>query len=441
MDTSKVTTEKKKRKKGKRGLGSVRWREDIKKYVIDYYDRLGKRHVETVGTNMHEAADKLNQKMYEIRKGTYNPDRSNKTFKEFADQWLSGKIGIKQATYAGYESNVRNHLIPYFGESLLADIRREDIRNFVKMKTEAGKHNPKTIHNFLLVLHQILTDAQVEGLISNNPYIKIERPKANKPDVDYLRTHEIPILLKACEEVGRMPIRKVTSIVNGHEEEKKAGLPVDDTTLHAIFFTAIFTGMRRGEFLALKWEDVDWVNHKIHVRRSLYRSTLQTPKSDYSKRAIDMGPRLEEVLKNHRKSQNQMKLKTGRAWHDNDFIFCNDDGSSINAENLYHRRFKRIIKKAGLRSIRIHDLRHTFASILIAAGHNIKYIQSQLGHSSIKITLDIYGHLMPEVYEGAAKRSEDFVFGNGNEKVNGNVMVTQRHYEANRKTEHIDNIE
>jgi integrase len=98
------------------------------------------------------------------------------------------------------------------------------------------------------------------------------------------------------------------------------------------------------------------------------------------------------------------------------------DGIPLDGDNLYHRDLKAVLKKAELRSIQIHDLRHTFTSILIATGHNLKYIQNQLKHSSIKITLDLYGHLMPEVYEGAAKKLEDFVFSG----VNGNVMVTEQ---------------
>ena len=124
-----------------------------------------------------------------------------------------------------------------------------------------------------------------------------------------------------------------------------------------------------------------------------------------------MGPRLMQVLREHRAKQNEMRLKSGKDWIDHDLVFCQNDGTPLDADNLYHRDFKRILKKAGLRHIRIHDLRHTFASILIATGHNPKYIQSQMGHASINITMDLYGHLMPEVHRGAAKRSEDFVFG------------------------------
>ena len=235
--------------------------------------------------------------------------------------------------------------------------------------------------------------------------------------MDYLRTNEIPVFLKACETY-RESNKKVSDI--RETVEKKKEHPKCETTIYALFYSAVFTGMRRGELLGLKWEDIDSFNQKIHVKRSLYKSVFQSPKSEYSKRAIDAGPRLLEVLKAHRAKQNETRLKVGSEWVDNDLVFCQNDGSPLDADNLYHRDFRAILKKSGLRAIRIHDLRHTFASILIAAGHNIKYVQLQMGHSSIKITLDLYAHLMPEVYEGAAKKSEDFVFS----KVSGNVMVT-----------------
>lgn len=410
---------KKKHRKKSRGLGAVRWREDIGKYVIDYYDRLGKRHVETVGTNMHDAADLLHEKMDQIKKGIYNPGREDKTFKDFSEKWLEGKLSVKEATRVSYHGIVNNHLIPYFGDGLISNIKREDIKSFVKEKADGGKLTPKSIHNILLVFHQILDDAQVEGLVIHNPYVKIEKPKREMSEVDYLKTHEIPIFLGAAQTF-KEPKEKISKLSD--RPEKKKEQPKCETTIHALFYTAIFTGMRRGELLGLKWEDLDWVNLRIHVKRSLYKMTLQTPKSKYSKRAIDMGPRLVEVLKSHRVKQNETRLKVGSGWSNNDLVFCQNDGAALDGDNLYHREFKAILRKAELRAIRIHDLRHTFASVLIAAGHNLKYIQNQMGHSSIKTTLDLYGHIMPEVHEGAAKKSEDFVF-NG---VNGNVTVTQQ---------------
>jgi len=365
---------------GDRKRGVVRWREDIGKYIIDYCDNLGKRHREAVGGNEHDAYRILNKRIEEIDTGAFNPSPKTETFQSFAERWLKGKVAIEEATRQSYQGILNNHLIPYFGQGRIGHLKRKNIQEFVNSKAKR-ELSPKTIENILRVLHEIIEDAQVEKLIVQNPYLKIEKPKSEKPEVDYLRTSEIPIFLKACE--------------GNH---------------YALFYTAVFSGMRRGEFLARKWGDVDWINRKIYVRDSLYKRRFKSPKSKYSKRAIDMGPRLIQVLKEHRVAQDRNRLKAGKDWLDNDLIFCRNDGKPLDPDNLYHRDFKRILKKAKLRSIRIHDLRHTFAAILISASHNFKYIQNQMGHSSIKVTMDLYGHLMPEVFEGAAQKTEDFVF-------------------------------
>ncbi len=368
-------------KKRKRRKGSVRWREDTHKYVIDYRDNLGRRHVETIGTNWHQANRILDQRMNQIHTGTFNPVMNEMSFQDYAEKWFRRKVQIKEATRTSYRGILDNHLIPYFGDAKISDIQRSNIQDLVKIKVDQGRLSSKTIHNILVTLHQIMIEAEVDGLIIRNPYLKIARPKPDQPEQDYLRMNEIPIFLENCEPKN-----------------------------YALFYTAVFTGMRRGELLGLKWGDIDWANNRIHVKRSLYKGCLQTPKSKYSLRAIDMGPRLTQVLREHRIKQNMLRLKAGVEWSDNDLVFCNETGSFLDADNLYHRDFKRILKKAGLRQLRIHDLRHTFASILIAAGHTPKYIQNQMGHGSIQITMDLYGHLMKEVHEGAAKKSEDFVF-------------------------------
>jgi integrase len=129
------------------------------------------------------------------------------------------------------------------------------------------------------VLHQILADAQVEGILIRNPFLKIERPRIEKEEMDFLRTEEIKTFLNNCPP-----------------------------STYALFYTAIFTGMHRGELLALKWVDIDWNAAKIHVRRTLYKGAFQTPKSKYSIGSIDMGPRLAQVLKGHRARQNEIRL-------------------------------------------------------------------------------------------------------------------------------------
>jgi integrase len=342
----------------------------------------GKRYRQSTGLTSKSLALQLHDQLkYEIASGKAEKQQSESTFGEHAESWYERKVNIKPSTRTSYRGILDNHLLPYFGEMRVVNIERNHILDYVKDEVAEGDLSPKTLNNILVTLHQILQEAKVEKLITENPFFEIDRPESENVERDYLRTHEIPIFLENCEP-----------------------------KTSALFYTAIFTGMRRGELLGLKWKDFDWVNGKIHVCRTNWKGKLQTPKSKYSKRKIDMGPRLTQVLKEHRLAQNQIRLKAGRNWVDNDLVFCSHTGDFLDGDNLYHRDFKPILKKAGLRHMRIHDLRHTYASILIAAGHSPKYIQMQLGHSSIMVTMDLYGHLMEEVYEGAAKKSEDFVF-------------------------------
>ncbi len=342
----------------------------------------GKRYRRSTGlTNKALALQLHDQVRYAIASGKGEQEQSESTLREYAEGWYGRKVNIKPATKTSYRDILDNHLLPHFGEWRLVNIKREDIQDFVKSKVAQGRLSSKTLNNILVVFHQILDEARVDKLIAENPFFKINRPKREKVEQDYLRTHEIPLLLENCEP-----------------------------KTHGFFHTAIFTGMRRGELLGLKWGDIDWLNAKVHVHRSYWKGRLQTPKSPYSNRKIDMGPHLVQVLKEHRLMQNQTRLKAGPDWVDNDLVFCTDTGGFLDGDNLYHRDFKRVLKRAGLRHMRIHDLRHTYAAIQIAAGHSPKYIQKQMGHSSITVTMDLYGHLMEEVYEGAAKKSEDFVF-------------------------------
>ena len=185
---------------------------------------------------------------------------------------------------------------------------------------------------------------------------------------------------------------------------------------HPLFYTAIFTGTRRGELLGLRWGEIDWVNSKIHLERSVYKGRFKEPKTENSTRDIDMGPNLKEVLKWHKSKQNEARLKVGGVWADNDLIFCNSTGSVLDGDNLLKRDFARISKRSGLRHFRIHDFRHTFASILISAGHSLKYVQHQLGHGLIQVTFDVYAELMEEAHQGVAKKTEDWIFDKMNEK-------------------------
>ncbi len=159
--------------------------------------------------------------------------------------------------------------------------------------------------------------------------------------------------------------------------------------------------MRRGELLALKWGDIDWNHKQIYVRRSIWRGQFVTPKSKRSVRRIDMSPFLSIELKEYFLAS-PFKSST-------DLVFCNDEGKPVDADALVRRQFLPALRRAKIRQVRFHDLRHTNVALRIEQGQNIKYIQNQLGHASIQTTLDRYGHLIKEVNTEQAKKLDSIL--------------------------------
>lgn len=173
---------------------------------------------------------------------------------------------------------------------------------------------------------------------------------------------------------------------------------------------AATTGMRLGELLALRWGDVDWASRRLWVRRSVTRNgTIQEPKTRRSVRAVAIAPTLAYELREHRM---RSPFKS-----DDALIFCTAKGTTLSGVNLVRREFKPALKRAGLPSIRIHDLRHSFASLLIAQGEHPKLISEQLGHASVKITMDRYGHLMDQSYGDASARLDAVLFGSAEHEI------------------------
>ena len=203
----------------------------------------------------------------------------------------------------------------------------------------------------------------------DNPARDIDCFLEKRREMDYLNPEEIRLLLENSPEPDR-----------------------------TIFLVAILTGMRKSEVLALQWGDVDWNSDTIYVRRSPRfkmrknigvedkRWWFDSPKTKYSMRAIIMSPRLKEALENHRFNRTvefAQKEKEKKSFNADELIFTNGAGAPVDPDNMIKQQFHPALERAGLRKIRFHDLRHTFASLLIDQGENIKFIQSQLGHAFI----------------------------------------------------------
>ncbi|MGD0627650.1 MAG: site-specific integrase [Thermodesulfobacteriota bacterium] len=193
------------------------------------------------------------------------------------------------------------------------------------------------------------------GYIKTNPSEYLDTPKIVRPEIEILNPDEIEKLLTTTTSPYRLA-----------------------------FLTCVLTGLRAGELWGLRWSDIDWHALQINVRQSLWQGQFQTPKSKYSIRKVDVPEQLAFALK---------RWKIVCPKNDQDLVFPNTKAKITSHDGVVKRHFLPALRRAGLRQVSFHSLRHTNASMRIAASQNIKYIQTQLGHSSIKVTLDIYGHL------------------------------------------------
>ncbi len=188
---------------------------------------------------------------------------------------------------------------------------------------------------------------------------------------------------------------------------------------YALFYTALATGMRLGELLGLAWEDVDLGQGVVHVRRSLATCVTRTgepawqePKTLSSRRRIPLGKEAVEVLKQHRKTQLEERLRLGSLWRDYGLVFCTRTGGPLFEPNVW-KALERCSLKAGVPRIRFHDLRHTHATLLLRQGVHAKVVSERLGHASVKITLDTYSHVLPDTQGEAARAIERALGGDG----------------------------
>jgi integrase len=305
----------------------------------------------------------------------------------------------------------RTYLTPAFGHLLLTQITPQHVQSFVgRCQREMGLAQ-KTARLLFITLKTMLKRAKQWGYLGQNPMEEINPPRVEERETDFLHPDEIQLFLKCADEPYR-----------------------------TLFLTAILTGMRRGELLGLQWGDIDWVNGEIRVRRSLYRKTkvelaeeaqsgkaswrFSTPKSKSGTRAVIMSPRLKEALELHR-----LACPAGQ----HDLVFCNKKGGPLQPRNMILREFFPALNRAGLRRIRFHDLRHTYTSLLLAQGENLKFIQSQLGHASIQTTLDRYAHLLPETQRQAGERLDALVFGRKERSSDSILIAIQAPTGNNRK--------
>ncbi len=345
------------------GRWAVRWREPD-----------GRQRQKTFVTK-REAERALIVICGDIDKGTYQPPKEI-LFRDLCDKWLKKSKGdIKPLTYISYRGHIKNYLRPRFGHLQVRAISTETIDLF-KADLE-GQISPRTIGHILTTLKSVLKIAVRWHYAAANPASDIKKPPIPYSEMDFLNPDEIKRLLAAT-----------------------------DQRHYALMLCACMTGMRRGELLALRWSDVDFVAKTISLKKQAYKGRLVDLKTGHSRRRISISDTLIDTLREHQTKQivdgpeNPMGL-----------IFPSEAGTPIDGTNLLRRIFWPTLSRAGLRRVRLHDLRHSYAAILISRNVPLKVIQRQMGHSSIQVTADTYGHLLPESESAAATELEAAIFG------------------------------
>jgi integrase len=290
-------------------------------------------------------------------------------FKDYADIWLHTYVKAlrRESTYIRYRDILKSHVYPVLGAKRIDEIRRSEIRDLV-LKLHAGGLSRSSVCLARDVLSGPFSYAVDEEIIQINPAVgivkKLQLDRDRSSAIEPLTREEVQLFLDTC-------LKHCLSF-------------------YPFFLCAFRTGMRLGELLGLQWGDIDWQGKFIRVSRS-YKTGKTSPTKTGKFRRVDMSDQLAEVLKSLLTQRKREALETGKPLVE--AVFHKDRKPM--EQNFARTVFKRVLAKAGIREIRVHDTRHTFASILLSDGASPVYVKEQLGHTSIQMTVDIYGHLIP----------------------------------------------
>ncbi len=376
------------------------------KYMVRVYlGREGgkkKYHNKTINGNKKDAEFYLRKVLRERDLGEFI-EPSKQLLSEYLDTWLETavKIRVRERTHRDYKEKVRLYIKPELGNHTLQNLSPEHIQRLYNNLLDEGK-SARTVRLTHTILKNSLMQAVKWGKINRNPADLVTLPRQNRQEMKVLTPDQAAVFLEAA---------------------------VYDTW-KAFFSLMLSSGIRPGEALGLKWGDVDFEKKRITVCRSLTRTAgggweLQEPKTNRSRRTIPLPGSVIDDLKELKQKQdteaaerkrvikwNLKGKETAEKYKEHGFVFAADNGEPMSDKNLFRRHFKPLLKEAELPDIRLYDLRHTCATLLLAAGENPKIVSERLGHASITLTLDTYSHVLPDMQQAAVEKLEALLFKN-----------------------------
>jgi integrase len=368
------------------GEGSLRHRPDGR-----WEARLrlpGNQRKHFYGETRADALKQLQAFQRQLEQGTAVQD-GKLTVGRYLQDWLEGckPPALEYSTWVTYEQFVRLHITPIIGSTRLVLLTPQQLQKLYAAKLAEGKSST-TVRHIHACLHKALEEAFRFGLVQRNVAALVKPPPFRRIPMRVFTPEQARIFLEAAR----------------------------GDRLEGFYILALSTGMRLGEMLSLKWRDVNLDQRLIQVQTALKRAelgkrTIGKTKTAGSKRKIMLTPTTVAALKAHRVRQLEERLQAGDAWHDNDLVFCNPIGNALDPTGVYKYRFKALLRRAGLPMLRLHDLRHSAATLLLLSGIHPKVVSELLGHSSITITLNLYSHVLPDMQAGATDAMERLLNG------------------------------
>ena len=354
----------------------------------------GKRRQQwyTVKGTKKDAERELRERLRLLETGSYvKPEKTS--VGEYLRHWVDSHAMMHTSprTAEGYQAIVNRYLIPALGGISLCELQPRHLEKYYADALSHGRLDgkgglsPRTVLHQHRLLSQALSHAVKQGLLVRNVAGAVVAPRPGRSQMATLAAADVPRFLDAARK----------------------------TPYYILFYTALYTGMRRGELLGLRWCDIDLGKASISVVQALCRLSggkfvIKEPKSPHSRRLVALSPSVAELLRRHYTEQETQRILVGKALAHDDLVFAYPDGRPLDPSTVTHA-FGQMIKKAGLPHIRFHDLRHTHATLMLKGGVHPKIVSERLGHANIGITLDTYSHVVPGLQEATALRFDALI--------------------------------